>query len=167
MRRNKPTRCLFETAKRAAETIGISAERFIAETPNDLEAAFKAMKSANCEAVYVMADPVRPLVPELRGWIGLSEVKTAIFLAFGRMRWRNCSVFGVRSSYIFATPVMLPPGCAKLLTKPDPIGSEAERITIGIVDVALCKASIAGVVSATMTSGFKLTTSFARSGKRL
>ncbi len=65
---------LFEIVKRGAETIGISAERFIAETPNDLEAAFKAMKSANCEAVYVMADPPRPLVPELALRFGLPAI---------------------------------------------------------------------------------------------
>jgi ABC-type uncharacterized transport system substrate-binding protein len=63
---NNPTHPpLFEVAKRSAEAIGISAERFVAETPNDLETAFKAMKSANCDAVYVLADPPRPTIPEL------------------------------------------------------------------------------------------------------
>jgi putative ABC transport system substrate-binding protein len=63
---NNPTHLpLFEIAKRGAERIGISAERFIAETPDDLETAFKAMKSANCEAVYVLADPPRYVIPAL------------------------------------------------------------------------------------------------------
>jgi putative tryptophan/tyrosine transport system substrate-binding protein len=63
---NNPTHpALFEVAKRGAEEIGISAERFVANTPNDLEATFKAMKSANCDAVYVLADPPRPTIPEL------------------------------------------------------------------------------------------------------
>jgi putative ABC transport system substrate-binding protein len=63
---NNPTHPpLFEVARRSAEAIGISAERFVAETPNDLEIAFKAMKSANCDAVYVLADPPRPTIPEL------------------------------------------------------------------------------------------------------
>jgi putative tryptophan/tyrosine transport system substrate-binding protein len=63
---NNPTHLpLFEIAKRGAERIGISAERFIAETPDDLETAFKAMKSANCEAVYVLADPPRYAIPAL------------------------------------------------------------------------------------------------------
>ncbi|WOH48207.1 ABC transporter substrate-binding protein [Bradyrhizobium sp. sBnM-33] len=63
---NNPTHPpLFEVAKRGAEAIGISAERFVADTPNDLEAAFKAMKFAKCEAVYVLADPPRPAIPEL------------------------------------------------------------------------------------------------------
>jgi putative ABC transport system substrate-binding protein len=63
---NNPTHLpLFEIAKRGAERIGISAERFIAETPDDLETAFKAMRSANCEAVYVLADPPRYVIPAL------------------------------------------------------------------------------------------------------
>jgi putative ABC transport system substrate-binding protein len=63
---NNPTHSpLFEVAKGGAQAIGISAERFVAETPNDLDAAFNAMKSANCEAVYVLADPPRDMIPEL------------------------------------------------------------------------------------------------------
>jgi putative ABC transport system substrate-binding protein len=56
---------IFDAARRGAEILGISAERFVAKTPNDLKAAFAAMKLANCEAVYVLADAVRPTIPQL------------------------------------------------------------------------------------------------------
>jgi putative tryptophan/tyrosine transport system substrate-binding protein len=56
---------IFDAVRPGAEKLGISAERFVAKTPNDLEAAFAAMKLANCEAVYVLADAVRPTIPQL------------------------------------------------------------------------------------------------------
>ncbi|WP_081492475.1 MULTISPECIES: ABC transporter substrate-binding protein [Bradyrhizobium] len=62
---NPTHRSLFEVAKQGAKSIGIAAEQFAAPTPADLPAAFAAMKSAGCEAVYVLADPPRPLVPQL------------------------------------------------------------------------------------------------------
>lgn len=63
---NNPTHpALFEVAKSAAATLGISAERFVAEKPEDLEAAFEAMRLAHCEAVYVLADPPRAAIPKL------------------------------------------------------------------------------------------------------
>ena len=62
---------LFETAKSGASKIEISAERFIAGTPDELEATFEAIKLANCEAVYVLADPIRPAIPELALKFGL------------------------------------------------------------------------------------------------
>jgi putative tryptophan/tyrosine transport system substrate-binding protein len=69
---NNPTHpALFEAANAGASNIGISAERFIARTPDELEATFEAIKSANCEAVYALADPVRPAIPELALKFGL------------------------------------------------------------------------------------------------
>jgi putative tryptophan/tyrosine transport system substrate-binding protein len=65
---------LFEAVKRGAETFGISAERFVAEKPDDVEAAFKAMKSADCEAVYVLGDPIRPIIPEIANKFGLPAI---------------------------------------------------------------------------------------------
>ena len=51
-------------------------------------------------------------------------------------------------------PVMLPPGCAKLETKPCPIGSPIETNTIGIVLVSFRTAASDSVVLAIITSGF-------------
>ena len=63
---NNPTHPpLLELAVRAAATIGISASGFVAKNPEDLESAFAKMKAANCEAVYVLADPPRPALPAI------------------------------------------------------------------------------------------------------
>ena len=72
------------------------------------------------------------------------------------------SIFAVRSANMFAMPVILPPGLAKLLTKPEPMGSVDGDMMIGIVDVARCAAAIAGVASAIMTSGLSATSSATR-----
>src|SRR6516165_321791 len=63
-------------------------------------------------------------------------------------------------------PVMLAPGCAMLATSPLPSGSETWTKTIGIVSVALCRASPLGVVCATITSGESATSSLARAATR-
>src|SRR3954447_4171677 len=69
---NNPTHPgLFEAARSGASKLGFSAERFVAGTPNELEATFAAIKSASCEAVYVLADPIRPAIPELALRLGL------------------------------------------------------------------------------------------------
>jgi putative ABC transport system substrate-binding protein len=63
---NNPTHpALLEVAKRAAAAIGIAAEGFTAPNPGDIEAAFAQMKAANCEVVYVLADPPRPVLPAI------------------------------------------------------------------------------------------------------
>src|SRR6516225_1362342 len=63
-------------------------------------------------------------------------------------------------------PVRLPPGCARFAAKPDPIGSETPRNTIGIVLVWRCNAAVTGVDTARMTSGCSATSSFASGSYR-
>jgi ABC-type uncharacterized transport system substrate-binding protein len=65
---------LFEEARQGALSFGMTAERFVAEKPDDVEAAFKAMKSADCDAVYVLGDPVRPIIPEAALKFGLPAI---------------------------------------------------------------------------------------------
>lgn len=63
---NNPTHpALLDVAKRACVAIGIAAEGFIAPNPEDIEDAFGRMKDANCEVVYVLADPPRPILPPI------------------------------------------------------------------------------------------------------
>ena len=57
---------------------------------------------------------------------------------------------------MFESPVILPPGRARLLTKPLPTGSPMAPMTMGIVVVAFCAARVAGVPPVTMTSTFRL-----------
>src|SRR5215469_5237844 len=57
---------------------------------------------------------------------------------------------------------MLPPGCARLATKPLPTGLAACKNTIGVARLFSRKAAVDGVPSATTTSGIKPISSFAR-----
>jgi putative ABC transport system substrate-binding protein len=72
---NNPTHPgLFGIAKQAAASMGISGERFAAPNPEDVERAFAEMKSANCDIVYVLADPVRPAIPGIALKSGLPAI---------------------------------------------------------------------------------------------
>lgn len=64
----------FEIARQAAASMGISAERFAAPNPEDLERAFAEMQSANCDIVFVLADPVRPAIPGIALKSGLPAI---------------------------------------------------------------------------------------------
>ena len=80
---------------------------------------------------------------------------------------RNNSIrLAARSVAWFDIPVMLPPGRAKLVTKPEPIGSPANGKTIGIADVACFAASAGAVPVAIMTSTLRRTNSAAISANR-
>ena len=63
---NNPTHPgLVEVVAKAAGAIGISAQRFVAPNPEDLEKAFAEMHAADCEVVYVLADPPRRALPSI------------------------------------------------------------------------------------------------------
>jgi hypothetical protein len=62
--------------------------------------------------------------------------------------------------------VTLPPGCARLDTRPAPTGSPALVMTIGIVVVACLAAEGPGEPWDTMTSTFSRTSSAAKPGSR-
>jgi len=47
---------------------------FAAPNPDDVEKAFADMKAANCDIVYVLADPPRPNLPPIAVKYGLSAV---------------------------------------------------------------------------------------------
>jgi len=72
---NNPTHPAFaDVAERAATAIGISASRFVASNPEDLERVFSKMKAAGCQAVYVLADPPRPALPSIALRAGLPTI---------------------------------------------------------------------------------------------
>jgi len=52
-------------------------------------------------------------------------------------------------------PVIFPPGCARLGTRPWPTGSEIMAKTIGIVEVARCRGPTTGDPTQTITAGFE------------
>jgi len=72
---SNPTHPAFaDVAERAAKAVGISASRFVAPNPEDLERAFSEMKAAGCQAVYVFADPPRPALPPIALRAGLATI---------------------------------------------------------------------------------------------
>ena len=72
---------------------------------------------------------------------------------------------GVSSVEMLLKPVRLPPGRARLATKPAPTGSATPAKTIGIVEVALFAASAGGVPpNVTIKSTLRLTRSAAKAG---
>jgi putative ABC transport system substrate-binding protein len=56
---------LYERAREAAESLGLSAVRILALTPDDLERAFSDMIREKCDALFVLGDPIRPAIVSL------------------------------------------------------------------------------------------------------
>jgi putative tryptophan/tyrosine transport system substrate-binding protein len=56
---------LYEVASNGARMIGLSTTPFVAATPADLDRVFLEIKLAKCDALYALADPFRPKIPEL------------------------------------------------------------------------------------------------------
>src|SRR5262245_16409958 len=84
------------------------------------------------------------------GLVGLTSRPTTV--AAGTSSCSSSSRFGCTSAFSDVTPVMLPPGRARLVTSPIATGSDATSKTIGIVVVAALAASAAGVLpGATIT----------------
>ena len=86
--------------------------------------------------------------------------------ALGMISRKWSKSLGVRSSFKFDIPVVLPPGRAKLATRPAPTALVIDVMTIGIAAVARCAARTALMVVAKMTSALRSTSSRARAGKR-
>ena len=92
--------------------------------------------------------------------------RTATLVSLGTTSLRSCSRLETRSGEKSVRPVMLPPGRAKLATKPSLTGSWLFPMTIGMVRVACCAARIVGEVAVRITSTGRWTSSAARSGSR-
>jgi putative ABC transport system substrate-binding protein len=56
---------LYEVARSAASMIGLSTVPIIAPTAADLDRAFQDIRHANCDALFVLADPIRPAIVTL------------------------------------------------------------------------------------------------------
>ena len=81
----------------------------------------------------------------MRSAVGLfGFTSRAITLAWGTSSDSSSSRLGVSSTVMMLTPVRLPPGRARLATRPTSTGSPTPMKTIGIVEVALFAASAAG-----------------------
>ena len=92
--------------------------------------------------------------------------RTATREARGRSSWSSSRCFPPRSAAMRLSPVMFPPGRARLATSPLPNGSPAAVMTMGIVAVALLAAMGASVPPAAMTSTLRRTSSAANYGSK-
>src|SRR6516165_9685476 len=85
-------------------------------------------------------------------------------LACGTISESSSTRLGASSATIIVTPVRLPPGRAKLATRPRSTGSEPLMNTTGIVGVASFATLAEGIASAAITSTLRPTRSAANAG---
>ncbi len=85
--------------------------------------------------------------------------RTVAWDTLGNASLRIAKRFALRSRSIAETPVMFPPGFARLATKPAATGSPVAAITIGIVVVNFAATLASGVQAATITSTLESTSS--------
>ena len=86
---------------------------------------------------------------------------TATRVTRGAISLSNSSHFALMPYSNAVKPVTLPPGRARLATKPAPTGSITCTNTIGTVRVACCNAATVGLAVARITSGASATNSAA------
>ena len=55
----------YELTTMAARALDLAVVRVVAPTPDDLEQAFDSMRQENCDALFVLADPIRPKIVSL------------------------------------------------------------------------------------------------------
>ena len=72
--------------------------------------------------------------------------------ALGESSLRSSSHLALNSGPKLVKPVIFPPGRARLATKPDPIGSETNVMTIGTAPAAFLAAQVGLVPAVRMTS---------------
>ena len=65
---------LYEVASAGAKAIGLSTVPFVAATPTDLERTFQEIKQEKCDALYTLADPYRPRIPQLAAEIQIPAI---------------------------------------------------------------------------------------------
>ena len=91
---------------------------------------------------------------------------TATRESFGTISFKSSSCLPLISGDRADSPVMFPPGRARLATKPLPTGSVACPMTIGMVEVASFRVRVIVGPALTMTSTLRRTSSAAMSLRR-
>ena len=110
-------------------------------------------------AVWIDANPPDPAVT-------VASRTTATRFTSGVISLSRSSNFAFRLNSNAVKPVLLPPGCARLATRPLPTGSIVNTNTIGMVRLACCKSPTIELAVPTSTSGPKATNSAAYRRKR-
>ena len=81
----------------AAKALDLMVIAIMAATPADLQQAFKEMRLQNCDALFVVADPIRPTIPSLA-----SEAKIpAIYQISGYIDLGGLASYGAALPQLF------------------------------------------------------------------
>ena len=91
---------------------------------------------------------------------------TATRASLGTISFSSCRDFPTTSPVMEDVPVMLASGRARLVSSPEPMGSETASMTTGIFVVEALAAIDAWVTTATITSTLRRTNSVASAGSR-
>ncbi len=65
---------LYEVSRAAARTVGLSTVPIVAPTPADLERAFQDIARERCDAVFVLADPIRLKIVDLANAVPIPAI---------------------------------------------------------------------------------------------
>ena len=65
---------LYEVSRAAAPTVGLSTVPVVALTPADLERAFQDVRREQCDAVFVLADPIRRKIVDLANAVPIPAI---------------------------------------------------------------------------------------------
>ena len=148
-------------------------------THSALALCWTALSTARSMSSGVRASSTCNVTPNWRAAAGPSDdssavatsllglIRVAIRVAFGTASFKSSSPLPMNPpGTSVAMPVTLPPGRARLATKPTRTGSATAMKTIGMVDVAFFAARLGCGAKATISSGFSATNSCASTGKR-
>ena len=65
---------LYEVSRVAADTVALSTVPIVAPTPADLERAFQDIRKERCDAVFVLADPIRLKIVDLANEVPIPAI---------------------------------------------------------------------------------------------
>ncbi len=84
---------LYGVARAAAESLGLSTIPALAPVPDDLDRAFQNMVKENCDALFVLADPVRPTIVPLAAEYKIPAIyQVSLFVDAGGLASYGASV---------------------------------------------------------------------------
>jgi ABC-type uncharacterized transport system substrate-binding protein len=88
---NNPTHSQqYDLAEAAIQTLGLTAIRVVAPTPDDLEGAFETMTRESSDALFVLADVTRPTIIALAARSRIPAIyRTAVYAPMGGLA--SCS----------------------------------------------------------------------------
>jgi len=87
----------YELAETALKSLGLATVRVLALTPADLERAFDRMEQEKCDALFVLADPIRPSIVSLAAKIRIP----AIFQYFSYVEMGGLASYGASLTEMF------------------------------------------------------------------